>query len=163
MVEAAIALSFLVLLMSSAIMAARGGMGAFRATQDASGAEARVRRAMDRTAFELLSVGEEELFPNPTNDFGTSDLLFRKAIGLNGTQVVWGEQTQPERWVLADAQTSGGLLIAVAPEREAGLMRDLEAAGTHARARIGRVLAPESGAEPGVIRIRGRLEQAVKL
>ena len=71
MVEAAIALSFLVLLMSSAILAARGGMGAFRATQDASGAEARVRRALDRTAFELLSVGEEELLPNPTNAFGT--------------------------------------------------------------------------------------------
>ena len=80
-----------------------------------------------------------------------------------GAHVLWGEQTQPERLVLADAQTSGGLLIAVAPEREAGLRRDLEAAGTLAQARIGRVLAPESVAAAGSIRVRGRLEQAVRL
>jgi selenium donor protein len=80
-----------------------------------------------------------------------------------GAHVLWGEQSQAERLVLADAQTSGGLLIAVAPEREAGLLRDLEAAGTLARVRIGRVLAPESAARAGVIRVRGRLEQAVQL
>jgi hypothetical protein len=92
LVEAAIAAALSVLVMSSAILAARGGMGAFRATQDASDAEARVRRALDRVVFELLSVGEEELLPDPTTDFGASDMLFRKAVGLAGTDVVWGVQ-----------------------------------------------------------------------
>lgn len=49
----------------------------------------------------------------------------------------------------ADAQTSGGLLIAVAPERVDGLMDELQASGALAWARIGEI---EEG-EPGTIRI----------
>lgn len=88
--EAVIAAALTVLLLSSAVLAARGGMGAFRATQDASNAETRVRRALDRTAFELLSAGASELQPDPDGDFGTSDLVFRKAVGLAGTTPLWG-------------------------------------------------------------------------
>jgi len=88
LVEAAVAGALLILLLSSAVLAARGGMGAFRATQDTSGAETRVRRAVDRVVFELLSAGE--LLPNPTGDFGTENLQFRKPIGLNGTTPDWG-------------------------------------------------------------------------
>ena len=51
-----------------------------------------------------------------------------------------------DRLVLADAQTSGGLLIAVAPEREADLIAELEARGTFARAAIGEVVEGEPGA-----------------
>jgi hypothetical protein len=90
LVEAAVAAALLVLLMSSAVLAARGGMGAFRATQDTSGAETRVRRALDRVVFELLSAGASELLPNPTGDFGTDTLQYRKPIGLAGTAPVWG-------------------------------------------------------------------------
>jgi type II secretory pathway pseudopilin PulG len=89
--EALIAAALMVLLMSSAVLAARGGMGAFRATQDASDAETRVRRALDRVAFELLSAGASELLPNPDGDFGTSNLQFRKAVGLAGTAPLWGQ------------------------------------------------------------------------
>jgi hypothetical protein len=89
--EARIATALMVLLMSSAVLAARGGMGAFRATQDASDAETRVRRALDRVAFELLSAGASELQPNPDGDFGTADLQFRKAVGLAGTAPLWGQ------------------------------------------------------------------------
>lgn len=92
MVEAVVALALFVLLMSSAILAAKGGQGAFRATQNASDVETRIRRALDRVAVELLSVGEEELLPNPAGQFGTRDLLFRKAVGLNGLAVTWGDQ-----------------------------------------------------------------------
>jgi type II secretory pathway pseudopilin PulG len=88
--EALIATALMVLLMSSAVLAARGGMGAFRATQDATDAETRVRRALDRVAFELLSAGADELQPNPDGDFGTANLLFRKAVGLAGTTPLWG-------------------------------------------------------------------------
>jgi selenide,water dikinase len=41
---------------------------------------------------------------------------------------------------LADAQTSGGLLIAVAPDRHGALLEALEAHGVHVRATIGRIV-----------------------
>lgn len=85
--------ALLVLLLSSALLAARGGMGAFRATQDASDIETRVRRALDRVVFELLSAGKSELFPawdDLDGDFGTDDLNFAKVTGLAGTAPVYG-------------------------------------------------------------------------
>ena len=50
-----------------------------------------------------------------------------------------------ERLILADPQTSGGLLIAVPSEREAELVAELEAQGTPARAVIGELTAGEAG------------------
>ncbi|HSJ51208.1 MAG TPA: selenide, water dikinase SelD [Actinomycetota bacterium] len=67
--------------------------------------------------------------------------------------VDWGELTAPEQLVLADAQTSGGLLIAsTEPDR---LGKELEARGVPF-AEIGTV---EAGA-PGAIAVRGRLGAA---
>ncbi len=45
-----------------------------------------------------------------------------------------------DRLILADAQTSGGLLIAIAPERAAALREALEAAGTLAAAEVGQFI-----------------------
>jgi len=50
-----------------------------------------------------------------------------------------------DRLILADAQTSGGLLLAVSPDREARLLAELEARGTLARAVIGEVLEGPPG------------------
>ena len=50
-----------------------------------------------------------------------------------------------DRLILADAQTSGGLLLAVPPENESQLLAELEARGTLARAVIGEVVAGEPG------------------
>ena len=47
--------------------------------------------------------------------------------------------------MLADAQTSGGLLLAVSPANEATLLAALEAHGTPARAVIGEMVAGEAG------------------
>jgi type II secretory pathway pseudopilin PulG len=90
MVEAVIVLALFVLLMSAAILAARGGMQAFRTARDVSDAETRVRRGLDRIIFELLSAGETELVPNPTGEFGTADLQFRRVVGLTGTAPDFG-------------------------------------------------------------------------
>jgi hypothetical protein len=93
LLELIMAGSLLALLASSALLAARGGMGAFRATQDASDVETRVRRALDRVVFELLSAGTSELFPawdDLDGDFGTDDLNFAKVTGLAGTAPVFG-------------------------------------------------------------------------
>ncbi|UCE87516.1 MAG: selenide, water dikinase SelD, partial [Deltaproteobacteria bacterium] len=50
-----------------------------------------------------------------------------------------------ERQLLADAQTSGGLLIAVAPSDEARLLAELERRGAPARARVGELVAGNAG------------------
>jgi selenide,water dikinase len=64
-------------------------------------------------------------------------------------QVQWGSGVaEDDRLLLADAQTSGGLLLAVAPDRRVELVAALEAAGTPARAVIG-----ELTDEAGVIKI----------
>jgi selenide,water dikinase len=57
---------------------------------------------------------------------------------------------ETDRTVLFDAQTSGGLLIAVDPADEAALVEDLRRRGTPAAAVIGRTLA----GEPGRISVR---------
>jgi prepilin-type N-terminal cleavage/methylation domain-containing protein len=108
LVELVIAAAVLLLLLSSAVMAARGGMGAFRATQDTSQAETRVRRGLDRAVLELLSAGASELLPDPTSAFGTDSLQFRRATGLAGTAVVWGE-TQQLAFAYAPGEADDGL------------------------------------------------------
>jgi len=92
LLEMTIAGALALLLASSAILAANGGYGAFRATQSATDVETRLRRTVDRVAGELMTSGVEELQPDPAGEFGTETLLFRRAIGLNGTQIVWGAQ-----------------------------------------------------------------------
>lgn len=62
--------------------------------------------------------------------------------------------TDDERIVLADAQTSGGLLLAVDPERAGDLVRGLQARGTPAAAVVGRL---EAG-DPGTLDVRRTLD-----
>jgi selenide,water dikinase len=52
---------------------------------------------------------------------------------------------EPTRVLLADAQTSGGLLIAVAQERRDALLDALAREATPARVVIGRVTAGPAG------------------
>jgi len=53
---------------------------------------------------------------------------------------------EPIRVLLFDAQTSGGLLIAVDPDRAGALVAALEREGTPAAARIGRLTRGVAGA-----------------
>ena len=58
----------------------------------------------------------------------------------------WAEGiTEEEQLILADAQTSGGLLIAVAPEKLDALIAGLAARGVGTRATIGEVVPGEGG------------------
>jgi selenide, water dikinase len=87
---------------------------------------------------------------------GVWDLL-RAGIYPGGSQrnldhvsprVDWGDLDAAEQLLLADAQTSGGLLIAVAPERAAALRAELAARGVPV-AEIGTVTDT-----PGRVRVR---------
>jgi selenide,water dikinase len=80
--------------------------------------------------------------------------LASRGIVPGGTQrnldaavkVDWAEDVGPvDRILCADAQTSGGLLLAVPPENEAALLEALRDEGTLVAAVIGRVVAGEAG------------------
>jgi selenide, water dikinase len=117
-----------------------GLLGHLRGMLSASGVSATV----DASAPELLP--------------GVLDLA-RQGVVAGGTRrnhasvardVDWGELTLPEQWVLADAQTSGGLLIA-APDAER-MSAALDRTGIAAR-RIG---VTHEGL-PGAISVDGRV------
>jgi selenide,water dikinase len=72
----------------------------------------------------------------------------RRNLDHVSPRVDWGDLDDAEQLVLADAQTSGGLLIAVAPDRADALHAELAARGALA-AEIGTVTD-----EPGRIRVR---------
>jgi len=59
--------------------------------------------------------------------------------------VDWGGLGEDEQLLLADAQTSGGLLLAVAPDSAGDLVRALEARGSLAAAIVGETRAGTAG------------------
>jgi selenide,water dikinase len=70
------------------------------------------------------------------------------------SSVEWADDIEPaDRLLLADAQTSGGLLLAVPPENEAALVEALRTAGTPAAAVIGRL----TDGPAGTVRVTKRL------
>ena len=59
----------------------------------------------------------------------------------------WGEVAEPLRWLVVDAMTSGGLLIALAPERCSGLLPQSGADREHRGwSRVGRLVEGPPGA-----------------
>lgn len=127
-----------------------------------------VRAATDVTGFGLLGHLREmcvgsgvgaivEHSEVPVID-GVRDLVARGMVA-GGTQrnhafvapdVDFGTLPEAEQFLLADAQTSGGLLLAVPAEGAAALVAALEARGTLAAAVIGRTTEPN----PGRIEVR---------
>ncbi len=57
----------------------------------------------------------------------------------------WGRLPEPEQLLLADAQTSGGLLLAVTDDATSDLVAALEVNGTPAATVVGRTVAGEPG------------------
>jgi selenide,water dikinase len=74
----------------------------------------------------------------------------RRNLEAAGDRVSWAaDLTETDRWLTVDAQTSGGLLLAVPPENEAALLAALNAQATPAAATIGRL----TGEHPGRLRV----------
>jgi selenide, water dikinase len=66
----------------------------------------------------------------------------------DAARVSWGQDLTPaERFICTDAQTSGGLLLAVAPERLDALLAALESERTPAAAVIGEILPAGRGVQ----------------
>jgi selenide,water dikinase len=119
-----------------------------RAASEAMVASGAVRAATDVTGFGLLGHLSEMLGRGDVGARVTADAVpvldaawdfVRQDVVPGGTRrnlaavepfVDWSERmTDHQRLVLADAQTSGGLLMAVAPEAAATLLSDLQARG----------------------------------
>jgi len=119
-----------------------GLLGHLHIALEASGTAARIDASVMPLLEGTLDLAERGVVPSGTHSnhsFVTS-------------HVDWGDLPKAEQLVLADAQTSGGLLIAVPEERAEALDHALRERGVEGF-EIGAV---EEG-EPGRIRIEGRL------
>ena len=114
-----------------------GLLGHLRTLLEASGAAAEVRAAAVPLLPRAREVADRGAIPGGTerNAANVADAV-SFASGVDGTT----------RLLLADAQTSGGLLIAVAAERVDALVAALGHEGTPAADVIGRVVAGKPGA-----------------
>jgi selenide, water dikinase len=118
-----------------------GLLGHLRKMLEASGVSADVEAGAVPLLPGVLDLARRDVVASGTK---------RNLAWLNAT-TEWGELTEPERIVLADAQTSGGLLIAT-PD-PAALVAELDARGVeHA------VVGSITSGEPGRIRVGGRVE-----
>lgn len=132
-----------------------------------------VRAATDVTGFGLAghlhqllaaSGAAGEIWFDALPTFADALTLAREGVVPGGTkrnletipQLEWDPSLDTaERLLVCDAQTSGGLLLCVAPEREAALVAALREAGTLAHATIGTV----TQGTPGALRIRAHRER----
>lgn len=119
-----------------------GLLGHLHEMLSASGVAAEI----DASAISFLS-GTLELAEADVVPAGT-----RSNLAFVSPDVDWGELPDPERFALADAQTSGGLLIAVSSERAEDLADALSERGVRAD-RIGTT----TDGSPGRIEVRGRI------
>ena len=71
----------------------------------------------------------------------------------------WNSVTEPQRYLLADAQTSGGLLVCVRPQALADTLRTLKKYNTPCAAVVGRIIP--SG-KPGIL-VNDRIEVVARV
>jgi len=125
--------------------------------------EARVKGATDITGFGLLGHLHEMLHRSCMSGRlklsaiplipGVRELAkfsvpggTRANLRYVNDKTVWGEGIiEDDKLLLADAQTSGGLLIAVSPDKLDALLTGLKARGVETRAVIGEVIEGEAG------------------
>jgi selenide,water dikinase len=113
-----------------------GLLGHLREMVQASGAGARVNWKAVPVLAEAWGLVEQDCIPDGT----------RNNLNYLGDFVDWSPAVPPAaRVVLCDAQTSGGLLMAVPPGRAAKLLKALRGAEVASAAVIGEVVAQAKG------------------
>jgi selenide,water dikinase len=113
-----------------------GLLGHLHHLASASGLAARIRLRKIPTLDFVRRLAEAGLAPGGS----------RKNLAYVAPHTHFGDDVaEVDRLILADAQTSGGLLLAVPPDRESRLIRELERNATPARAAIGELVAGEPG------------------
>ena len=113
-----------------------GLLGHLRTLLEASGAAAEIEAAAVPILPHARELAERGAVPGGTT---------RNAASAAEVVTFASRVDATTRLLLADAQTSGGLLIAVAPERSGALVAALEREETPAAAIVGRVVAGPAG------------------
>ena len=90
LVEFSVSILVLTTFMGAAILVTKTGSQAVDSVRINTNLENRLRRVLERGADELMSTGEAVLFPDPEGDEGSETLDFRRAVGINGSNVLWG-------------------------------------------------------------------------
>jgi selenide, water dikinase len=104
----------------------------------ASGVGARIELGAAPVLDEAWALAAENCIPDGSHN----------NYGYAGSFVTWEEVIErPARMVLCDAQTSGGLLLAVSPERTGDLLAALKEMATPAAAVIGEIVPGEPGGQ----------------
>ncbi len=99
-----------------------------------SGVSGRISAALVPVLASVRRRVQEGIFPGGT----------RKNLEFFGKHVDWAEDVgEVDRLILADAQTSGGLLISVPKQRAADLKRALDLRGVETHPEIGEILPAE--------------------
>jgi selenide, water dikinase len=119
-----------------------GLLGHLHEMLSASGVAAEIDAASVPFLHGTLELAEAGVVPSGT----------RSNHAFVNPHVNWDELSEPEQLALADAQTSGGLLIAVSAERAERLVSGMAARGV-ASAKIGKTIDGPAGG----IAVRGRI------
>jgi selenide,water dikinase len=153
------------LLPESALAAAVHSMTTLNDAAAGAALAAEVRCGTDVTGFGLLghlgniltasgvgahiAMARLPVFPGALELAGTGCVPGGTRRNFEAVAADWGQDlSEAERLIAVDAQTSGGLLLAVQPQRLDGLLAELRRQGAPAAAEIGEILA-----EPGVLRV----------
>jgi len=113
-----------------------GLLGHLHHLASASGLGARIRLRAVPTLDFIRRLAKAGLVPGGS----------RKNLEYVSPHTRFGDDVaEVDRLILADAQTSGGLLIAVPPDRESTLIRELERHNAPARAVIGELVSGKPG------------------
>ena len=120
-----------------------GLLGHLAEMVEGSGVSARIRACRVPVLESVRARVREGILPGGT----------RKNLEFYGQHLDWAEDVEEtDRLVLADAQTSGGLLIAVPKERSDDLQEGLAGRGVTVRAEIGEILPSKD--EPRIFVVR---------
>lgn len=100
MIELLFALSMTSVVFLSLSQMTSSSSDAFETSSARSLLEQDVQRALERAASELTGAASSTFLPDPADDYGTSDLSFRRPASLNGGSVTW---SNPSRLVVSYA------------------------------------------------------------
>jgi len=93
MIEILISISILSLILFSFGLVLSQREGAFRSAHSLGSLETRSRQSISRVVSELNGTGADMIWPDPSTDFGTASLNFRKAVGVTDGAIDWGPVT----------------------------------------------------------------------
>lgn len=108
LLESMLALTLLCVVSGSVIMVSRDGSTAFDTANRSSQLESRVRRAMDRIAFELVTAIGDSIDPAPEGPNGTPDFVFTTPVDFVGGAVVPSDLMRLA-WVMEQGEVDDGL------------------------------------------------------